>query len=254
MIEEFEDVEGGKVLLVAGDQLASYNNSDELDSSISFSSWHLDLYYAIGSNGVGELAVADIGTLVKDVISGSDFRWYFEFTVPEGLQLGACFYLIITDASDYNQVVYISPKVKATSITDHTQKIRYRNSKNIQNYNYVGLPDFNNQFRLPIVKRAPVYPTNRTGYDISSGAFLPVRTTQGKTEEFITRWFDDETHTGFNSATIHNGFTIFVDGDFKIYERGEDSEYSLEWIDNYPTAEGVIRLQRKDKYISSDAR
>ena len=65
---------------------------------------------------------------------------------------------------------------------------------------------------------------------------------------------DDKRHQGFNNATIHNQFNIVVDGDFHIYERGEEANYDIEWAGNYPLAEGVIRLQRNDTYKSSEAR
>ena len=102
MINQFTDVENQAVILVEEETFSFYANLDTLETDANFSNWHLDLLFDDFTT-----AVQDIGTLSKDVITGSSYRFYSSFTIPE-LSNG-CYYLAVIDET-YNQVKYISGK------------------------------------------------------------------------------------------------------------------------------------------------
>lgn len=240
---QYANVENIISILVGGEDFAFYANLDDLETSANFANWHLDLV-----NSDFQTVVQDVGTLTKDIISGSDYRFYSEFTIPEGLTAG-CYYLVVIDET-YAQVKYLSNKLYYSTITDYSIRYRYRNSKNILNFNYSGLSEYYNKGRIKLKKRQPNQDVTSIGYEQINGSFNPVRYVKGKTYEFITLWYDEYDHDAFNALTIHNLIEIVEEGSFVQYVRGEDS-YSIDWNDNYPLAEGNIRLQRKNSYSSN---
>ena len=166
--DQYADVENQVVVMVAGEEFSFYANLDQLEDDATFSDWHLDLVFEDFS-----MAFPDIGTLQQDIITGSQYRFYSTFTVPTGLT-ATCYRLIITD-DFYSTVKYISDKITASEITDYTNTVRFRNDKNIYNFNYEGLTQFFNRFRIKIQDRQPIPTTNSTGYELIDGAFNPSR-------------------------------------------------------------------------------
>lgn len=241
---QFDNVENAITVLVAGEVFAFYANLDALESSNTFDDWHLDLLFAEDFS----VAHTDIGILTKDIISGASFRFYSEFTIPAGLTPG-CYYLVIRDEF-YDQVKYISNKLQYTTVLDYTFYLKFRNNKNILNFNYEGLLGFNNKVRVKLQKRQPQQDTTSIGYDLIAGNFNPVRYVKGKEFQFITLWYDEFDHDFFSAAIIHSSFLIIEDGAFVQYIRTEDN-YEIDWNNNYPLAEGTIRLQRKNSYTSN---
>lgn len=239
---QYDDVENIIVSLIADEDFAFYANLDELEDDSNFANWRLDLLFDDFN-----VAVTNIGFLLKDIISGSDYRFYSEFVVPSGLTTG-CYYLAILDETD--EVKYISNKLNYSTILDYSFFIKYRNNKNILNYNYEGLTAFNNRFRIKLVKRQPQQDTTSIGYDLIDGSFNPVRYVKGKVFDFITLWYDEFDHDAFGSAIIHSNFLLVDEGRFVQYRKG-DEQYQIDWNDNYPLAEGEIRLQRKNSYSSN---
>jgi hypothetical protein len=240
--DQFSNVNNASIVLVAGDTYRQYFNLDTLETSGSFVDWHFDLL----TDGFAT-AYADIGILTKDELDGG-YRFYVEFVVPSGIPPG-CYYLAVVDEF-YNQVNYLSNVVEYSTITDYTKIVRFRNNKNILNYNYEVLTSFYNQFRIKVQQRHQTPNINATGYDLINGSFNPVRYTQGSSEEFITLWYDKEDHEAFNAMTIHSDFYVEDGGEMIQYIRGEN-DYSIDWQQNYPLAEGSIRMQRKDSYTSN---
>ena len=242
--DQYNEVSNASVILFGGDTFAFYANLDDLETDSGFANWHLDLL-----DEDFNVAVADIGTLTQDVISGSSYRFYSSFVVPYNLTPG-CYRLAVIDEF-YDQVKYISFQMTYKSKSSYTKLVRYRNSKNILNYNYEGLPSFYNTFRVEALTRQPLNQVNQTGYDLVDGSFNPVRTILGQTFEFVLSWADADAHQGFEAATIHSNFEIGDNQGWKQYIR--NSDYQIDWIDDYPLADGTIRLQKKTTYSSNKA-
>ena len=197
--------------------------------------------------------MGDIGTLTKDIISGSSYRFYSSFVVPINLTAGACYYLAVVDATD-STVKYLSNKLIASnSIKSNMKLIRYRNDKNILNFNYESLSTLYNQFVIELAVIQSQYPTTRIGYDLVSGAFKEVRSTAGVNKKFITRSYNSDNHEAFNAATIHNTYQISEDGDWTTYTRTDDADYSVDWVDEFELAHGEITLQKDTTFASSKA-
>lgn len=241
---QYDNVENIIVNLIAGEEFAFYANLGALEADTNFANWHLDLV-----DDQFNAVVLDVGVLTKDIISGDSYRFYSEFDIPFGLTDGKCYRLIVRDET-YDQIKYISNLLKYSTIEDYTFYVQYRNNKNILNFNYEGLPDFKNKFRISLQKRQPQQDVTSIGYELIDGSFNPVRYVKGKQFEFITLWYDEFDHDAFNTATIHSSFQIIDTAEFVQYVRG-DEQYSIDWNENYPLAEGTIRLQRKDSYSSN---
>lgn len=240
--DQYNDVSSTITTMVAGEVLAFYANIDELETSANFGNWHLNLLFSDF-----RLAITDIGVLVKDQITVDGYRFYSEITVPPDIT-PSCYYLVIVDETD--TVKYLSNSINASSITDNTLYIRYRNGKNMLNFNYEGLTDFYNRARIKLTQRAPSYPTTRIGYELIDGSFNPVRSLLGVNKEHVTEAYESDDHQAFNSATIQT-FEIFEEGSFKEYRRGTN-EYNVEWNGLNPLADGTITLEFKETYSSND--
>lgn len=242
---QYDDVENVVVNLFPSENLSFYANIDTLEDNANFASWSLRLIHA-DSNIV---AYADIAALTQDVISGSDYRFYLDgYAVPEDFVDG-CYRMIIVDETD-DSILYISNKVRLNNtIVPKTFQIRYRNTVNILNFNYETLSNFKNEVRIDLIKRQPSYPTVRDGYDLVSGSFNAVRTVKGKAFQFVTDAYNEDDHEAFNSALIQD-LEIKINGEWKTFVRGED-DYVVEWLENYPLADGSITLEQQDTFSSN---
>ena len=240
--DQYENIENSGAIFYATDTFAFYANLDVLEDDPDFSTWTLNIAH---DNFI--IAYPNVGTLNQDFITGYEYRFWSSFTVPEGINAG-CYYLIVLDGS--HNVKYISNIIKAKETTDYTFKTRYRNGKNILNFNYEGLTAFYNQFRIGLVIRQPIPQSRNVGYDLIRGSFNPVRNVTGSEKQFITLWYNEGDHEAFSAASSHRVFEVAEDGQWVLYVRGE-SEYNIEWADNYPLAEGDIKLQKSATYKSN---
>jgi len=249
--DQYTNVNNQINYLIAGETLAFYANLDTADSSGSFASWRLDLVH----NDDFIPVVQNVGALTKDSITGSTFRFYSSFTVPAGLTEGDCYYLVIVDTSDSNDVEYISKHpLQARGDKREAFNVRYRNQRSILNYTYTGsLNNFYNQFWISLAVLQPAYPTTRVGYTKVQGDFQSVRSLLGETKQFITRDYNADMHQAFNAATMHSEFAIYELGAWTNYARNDDSSYDIGWQDEFPLAHGEITLERAASYSSNKA-
>ena len=235
--------------LVPGKAFSFYANLDTLETSANFSNWVLHLL----NEDDFEIAYPNIGTLTKDTISGNSFRFYSQFITPSDLTEGKCYVLAVYE-TDTTNIKYLSNtlQVKAATYSEMIN-IRYRNDKNILNFNYETLTNFYNRFWIHLATIQPQNPTVRTGYDLVSGAFKEIRSTSGKNKRFITRAYTDEDHEAFNAATIHNTFQIAENGQWTTYTRPTDADYAVDWVDEFNLAHGEITLEKDSTFASSKA-
>jgi hypothetical protein len=232
---------------VTGENYAFYNNSDTLESDVNFNYWSFNLVHSDSFILVYE----DITTLVKDVISGSDYRWYadvFEFP-PVG---NGCYRFVIEDTISGN-IFYISDEIEVVDSTDGLMFCRYRNGKNMLNYNYEGLSSFYNQFHVEMKKRKPARNESTEGYELTSGSFKRVRTTLTKTWEFVTGWFDETEHEATHAMAVHNDLNIVFNGNFNAMTKSEDSDYSVDWQEDYEFMQVAFNLEEDSKSSSNKA-
>jgi hypothetical protein len=233
---------------VTGSTYAFYNNSDELDDSANFSSWSLDLLHSDSYT----TAIADIAPLTKDIISGSDYRWYADDFVFPQVDTG-CYVLAVIDTADSNEVVYLSDPIDVVNNAGGLKYVSFRNGKNILNYNYEVLTSFRNKFHVETLIRKPLMPVVSEGYDLSNGSFYRVRTILTKTYEFVTGWFDENEHDATQAMTIHNDIKTEIKGLLKSVSLPDDSEYLLEWQENYEAIQASFRLEVTDRSSSNEA-
>jgi len=239
-------------LFFPGESFANYVNLDTLEDNGNFANWSVDLYHAPTKTGIGALAWPGVFTPTKDIISGTDYRFYFaEQTIPIGITDG-CYRILITDTSAPT-VLYVSEILEFISDSTNTLRIRYRNDKNILNYNYVTLSSFKNIQRIKLKRLKGVPVTNTTGFDRVGAGFQVVRSTLTKVWEFVTGWFDSDSHEAFNAATIHTTFEVFIDGNWVQHNRTDSSDYSTPFEEDYPLVQGVIELEQTNKASSNKA-
>ena len=233
---------------VIGSTYAFYNNSTELEDNVNFNYWAFDLVQA----DTFQVVYEDITTLSKDIISGTDYRWYaddFQFpTVETG-----CYRFVILDLADSNNVLYMSDEIEVVDSDDGLIYVNFRNAKNILNYNYEVLTEFYNRTHIEMFYRKPLRPTSTQGYTLSGGSFKRVRTLLTKSFEFITGWFDQKEHDAMQEMIIHSELNIAIDGNFKLMNLPEGNEYLLEWEENYEFIQASTRLQVDDRSSSNKA-
>jgi len=245
---QFEGIPDNYVVtLFEGETFSFYANLDTLETNGNFNSWRLDFVDA----DTFITQYYGVGTLQDDIISGYSYRFYLDnYTVPSTIENG-CYRMVIIDTTD-NSVLYISNVFKVSdTIAPYSSRIQYRNAINILNFNYETI-SFTNEMRIDIKKRAPNYPVNRIGYQLISGSFNPVRSVQGTTYEFVTENYRELDHEAWNSATIQL-LRIYNDdlAKFEPFRRSGESSYEVEWTQNYPAADGSIRLEQVNTFSSN---
>lgn len=221
------------------DEVNYYFNTATLITDASFATWKVALL-----NSNNDIAYDNITTLTKDIITGSSYRWYFTWVVPD-LAYG-CYRFVVYDSAT-NNVKYISESyIQITNQSTDTSIIKYRNAVNIQSYNYETLTTWYNQHRLWLIKRAPQRQKESIGYNLTEGTFERVRTVVTKSYEFVTEFLDENASDAFDVATIHSDLKIDVGTGMQRYRLPEDSEFQQEWTENYNLADASVRLELMD--------
>jgi hypothetical protein len=230
---------------VIGETYAFYNNSNELEDNVEFNYWSFNIVHSDTFITVYE----DVTVLTKDIISGTDYRWYAEdFSFPN-IDTG-CYRFVIIDTVQ-NNVLYISNEFEVVDESTDLMYVKYRNAVNMLNYNYEGLPTFENKFHVEVFNRKPQNKLTTQGYDLSSGSFKRIRTIRTKDIELITGWFDENEHEATNSMIIHSDFYLGLDGVFRLMNFPDGFEYFVEWQENYDLIEASFRLEIDSRSTSN---
>ena len=232
---------------VMGGLYAFYNNSETLEDDANFATWRLDLVHSDTfvqvSNGVA--------SLTKDIISGTDYRFYATDFIFPTLESG-CYKFIIIDTSTSN-VLYISRELEVVSADTNLLYIKFRNDKNILNYNYEVLTSYYTKTHVETFKRKPLRPTISEGYSLSDGSFKRVLTVLTKTYEFITGWFDEDEHDGMQASIVHSDYQMAIGSTFKVVNTLEDVAYALEFEENYEFIQASVRMELSNRASSNKA-
>ena len=232
---------------VIGETYAFYNNSDELEDNVEFNYWSFDIVHADSFISVYD----DVAVLTKDIISGTDYRWYAEDFVFPDVYPG-CYRFRIVDTVQ-NNVVFLSDEFEVVDSTDDLMYVKFRNAVNILGYNYEGLPSFNNKFHIETFNRKPLIKSSTQGYDLSDGSFKRIRTIKTKDVELITGWFDEKEHEAMQAMIIHSAFYLALDGSFKLINFEDGAEYLIEWQENYDVIQASVRLEIDDRSSTNKA-
>jgi len=181
------------------DRISFYVNLSTLENNVNFSNWIVHLVHA----DTYTIADPTIVTLTKDTISGTSYRFYADpWIVDDSLPAG-CYRIVIIDSVTSN-VLYISNILEClidAQARDETILVRYRNAKNIQNFNYETLTSYYNTCRVRLLGRQPGRQITTEGYNTVDGSFQRIRTSLIKTVKFIAIWLDEA--AGRFSSTIH---------------------------------------------------
>lgn len=227
--------------IYAGDTLSFYANFDTI-SSLDMSDWAI-AFFDCDLNQVS----GDLGLSI-DNITGSFNNFYSQFTVPT-LARFDLYYLVVYDTY-LDTAYYISNPLRnipQREADERTYRVEYSHTKNIYNYFYENLAGFANKFRIHLNISKPIDKEDADGYTLIDGTFKTARSTAGRTEEFITLWFDDFAHNAFHAMTKHDNIII----DNTSWLRNDNDEYEVDWNDNYNRSEGVIRLDDTAYAISN---
>jgi hypothetical protein len=222
------------------DEVNYYFNTEDLITDASFSTWRMALLHPTTNLPIYD----NIAVLIKDIITGAEFKWYFQWVVPD-LVFG-CYRPVIYDSANNSIKWACEDLFQLTNQTSQTAIVKYRNAVNIQGFNYEGLPTWYNQHRLWLIKRAPQRQKESIGYNITSGTFERVRTVVTKSYEFVTEFLDENASDAFDVATIHSDMRIDVGTGMQRYRLPEDSEFQQEWTENYNLADASVRLELMD--------
>jgi len=245
---QYDDIDSVVVNFFKNDEISFYANLDSLEDNANFSSWRLDL---VDAETFSTLYYG-IGTLTKDIISGSDYRFYLDsLSIPTTWESG-CYRMVIVDESNQS-VLYISNPFKYSSqLAPYTEAIRFRNNVNILNFNYETLTSFKNEFRIRVVKRQGSPVANRIGYDLINGNFNPVRTTTGIKLKFVTDFYSLLDHEAWNSAIIQD-LEIYNDetGTWESFTLPDGGVIEIEYEKNYPLGTGQVTLEQDNTYNSN---
>lgn len=208
-----------------------YANLDEPIDDADFANWVLSLYDKTGTE-----VAAGIGTLVKDIISGTEYRFYATFTIPVGIPKGV--YQFVIYNSSTTDVKYQSNCVEVITEDDIADYVllQFRNSSDIWNFNYDTITNYNTLF-LPmnLVEQQPEIELKQY-IEQSTGERRNQKTTTAKVLSLEGYFFDDGANDGMLALSIHDD--IVING--KIVE--VKTAYKIETNRINSVQKGVIEL------------
>lgn len=221
-----------------GELAGFYINFDEplaltYPAGYDISDWYT--LYIINENSqvVANLGYMTLHSVGVETPTSGFYNLYKSFTFPS---VGLGYYrFVITGVS---RTLWASNCFKVVTADCNTKYVEYRNDSMVRNYYYEDITSFYNRLRLNLTIRDPEYKEIIDGYEKSDGEFIEVKSTEKKYLTVYTDFFDELAHDAMKTMLRHK--TIIIDG--IEYERDKDSDYSIEWVENYPFAEGTCKL------------
>lgn len=220
--------------IIEGDTIGFYINFFD-DFAEDASGWK------IGWWTPDAIIIEDIDVLIEDDIDGINKNLYGEVTV--GVLPRSPLRLVIYDPDNYDSIEYWSTGFRFKTSTAGTSVLKYRNHRNVLNFEFENVLTFYNQNRIDVRIGEPIAANDTVGYEISSGHKVRSKTTHRVTREFETQFFDEYAHQGFNAATEMSHFYF----DNIRYERDIGAQYNQETVSKeYSFWLGRIRLEQYD--------
>ena len=218
--------------IVVGDTIGFYINFfDNMQEDVS--AWEIGWWIP------NTIILGNIATLNEDDVDGTNKNLYGEVTV--GVLPRSLLRLVIYDTDDSNAIKYWSKPFRFRTSTEGTSVFKYRNYRNILNYEFENVATFYNQVRIDVRIGEPIATADTDGYDITTGHPVRSKTVHKLTREFETKFWDERAHQGFSAATEMSH--IYFDG--VRYERPIGSQYNQETLGkDFPFWLGRIRLEQ----------
>ncbi len=209
-----------------------YANLDELLSDADFDDWVISVFKG------GTEVDASIGVLTKDIISGTDYRYYCAFTISESLAAGEYYFAIYN--SDTLEVKYVSNciRVITSDEIENFVMLSFRNSTNIFNFNYSVVNNYNTLFlEMNLIEQQPEVSIKNTK-EQSSGVIRNQKFEAAKTITLEGYYFDDEINDMMLALSGHddiiiNGQSLTVKTAWKIEtnQRNSVQKGTIEFYD-----------------------
>lgn len=243
---QYNKIDDYAIVLVNGEALKFFANIDTPVSDTNF--WGELVLFNLNM----DIVKFNLGTITILPVTGGNKFYVDQDSLEIGSIESGIYFIGVLSGYDPTKIYYLSnPVFVASNALDYTNKIRYRNNKNILHFEYESLTSFKNEFRIKLVKRQPNFPTRQIGYDLVSGSFNPVRTTKGSQYQFITEAYSKYNHEAWNASTIQE-LEVYDENEmeWQLFKRGE-STYEVDWSENYPLADGTIELEQSSTFSSN---
>ncbi len=217
-----------------------YVNLDNAINDSDFGNWVVGLYDVNGNE------VQNFGAPTQDIISGSLFRFYFSFSIDQALA-GTHFFAVYSTAD--NSVKYQSNffKVIALEEVDKYAFIQFRNSSDLDNFNYTAFAEYNSFF-LDLEQIDFDYEYEIQNYrEQSTGRYRRQKNQKNKVIKLETYLFDEEALDGMFSLSDHDD--VLINGDAVTTKTGftpnvqRDMNVHKGTIDFYVTRYGTVNLK-----------
>jgi hypothetical protein len=184
-----------------------YFNLDDPIEDSDFANWEIRVYDLDGN------LRQTIGALTKDIISGSAYRFYCTFT-PDGTYTGLHYLAIYnTSTGEVKYSFQDSPfSVIALSEVEQYVWLKFRNSSDLDNFNYEDFPSNYQEVFLPMNAVSYDYEYEIKSYtSVSSKKRRDQKTGRHKIVTINTELFNEQANDMMSSVTIHD--EIYINGE-----------------------------------------
>ena len=189
---------------------------DETIDDADFGDWLIGLFRH------GDIAPIQTWALTKDIISGIDYRFYTTINIDASIGEKDCYQLVV-----YNSVTSAIKYVPFNGINIIEQQnvtnyayLQWRNSTNLDNYNYETLSEYNSVFLdMNLIDQDFEY-TNKGYREQSTGKFRLQKNQRHKAYTFETYLFDEQANDTMGSISLHDD--ILINGEAVTVKTGHE--------------------------------
>lgn len=212
-----------------------YANLDNTIQDADFNDWVMDIYDRYGNQ-----IQAGVGTLVQDVISGSEYRFYANFQIDSSVPNGIYYFVIYNSVTE--ELKYISNCFQVIS-NDEVDKyvfLSFKNSGNIYNFNYENVDSFNTVFiDAAVVEQQPDAEIKQYQSQ-STGKVRNLKSQVRKQVNLETHFFDDEANDAMLMLSVHDNIAL-NNGAFEV-----KTPFQIETRKENARQKGIIELYDQD--------
>lgn len=226
---------------LAGFEHSYYANLDDPINDADFADWVVGLFDTEGN------LVESLGAPTQDIVDSPNFRFYLTFTL--GANIRGNHYLVVYNSVS-SAVIYQSNPVKIIGPEDFENYayIQMRNTSNLDNFNYEGLPTFYNNYFLDLDAIEYDYEHVINGYkEQSTGRNRNQKTQKAKFVRLQVYLFDEGANDAMASLSDHD--TIILNDEVVTVKTGfspevqKDMNYGLGIIEFYIERFSTVNLK-----------
>lgn len=213
---------GYRPVLMTGLDHFMYVNSNDLITDADFDDWTVSLY-----QNSTEIQT-DVATLTKDIISGSDYRFYMTVNIDVSVLNGEYYLVVYNSLTDevkfQGNCIYV---ISEDEIENYVY-LQYRNSSNIFNINYGVFSEYQNIFLdMNVIDEQPEIEV-KTYTEVSTGKIRNQLSNTAKVLTLESYYFDDGANDMMLALSVHddiliNGKVVKVKTPYKIETSLRDS-------------------------------